>query len=64
VLIIGGAEDSFTPPAETRRMFDAAAGTKALWLAPGENHEGVSDLSSPEYRRLVLSFLERTIGTP
>jgi len=64
VLIIGGAEDSFTTPEETRSIFDAAAGTKAIWLAPGENHEGVSDLGTPEYRQVVLAFLERTIGTP
>ncbi len=64
VLIIGGADDPFTPPEETRRMFDAVPGPKTLWLAPGVNHEGISDLKSSDYRQQLLSFLERTIGTP
>jgi len=64
VLIIGGADDPFTPPEETQRMFDAAPGPKTLWLAPGVNHEGISDLKSSDYRQQLLSFLERTIGTP
>lgn len=64
VLIIGGADDPFTPPEETRRMFDAVPGPKTLWLAPGVNHDGISDLKSSDYRQQLLSFLERTIGTP
>jgi alpha-beta hydrolase superfamily lysophospholipase len=64
VLIIGGAEDTFTPPDETRRMYEAAPGRKTFWLAPGVDHEGVSDLSSADYRARVLSFLEQTIGAP
>jgi len=64
VLIMGGADDPFTPPEETRRMFDAVPGPKTLWLAPGVNHEGISDLKSADYRQQLLSFLERTIGTP
>jgi uncharacterized protein len=64
VLIIGGARDTFTPPDETRRMYEAAPGRKTLWLAPGVDHEGVSVLSSADYRARVLSFLEQTIGAP
>lgn len=64
VLIIGGADDPFTPSEETQRMFDAVPGPKTLWLAPGVNHEGISDLESSDYRQQLLSFLERTIGTP
>jgi uncharacterized protein len=64
VLIIGGADDPFTPPEETRHMFDAVPCPKTLWLAPGVNHEGISDLKSSDYRQQLLSFLERTIGAP
>ena len=45
-------------------MFDAVPGPKTLWLAPGVNHEGISDLKSSDYRQQLLSFLVRTIGTP
>jgi uncharacterized protein len=64
VLVIGGEADPFTPPDETRRMYDAAQGVRELWLVPGESHEGVSDLRSAEYRERVFSFLQRTIGAP
>ena len=45
-------------------MFDAARGPKTLWLAPGVNHEGISDLQSSGDRQQLISCLERTIGTP
>jgi alpha-beta hydrolase superfamily lysophospholipase len=64
VLVIGGASDRFTPPDETRRMYDAAPGSRTLWIVPGEFHEGISDLRSAEYRDKVLSFFEHTIGVP
>ena len=64
VLVIGGASDRFTPPDETRRMYDAATGSRTLWIVPGESHEGISDLRSAEYRDKVLSFFEHTIGVP
>jgi fermentation-respiration switch protein FrsA (DUF1100 family) len=64
VLIIGGARDPFTPPDETRRLYDAAPGKKTFWIAPGVDHEGLSDLSSAEYRARVLSFLEQSISAP
>lgn len=64
VLVIGGASDPFTPPDETRRMYNAVTGARTLWLVPGESHEGISDLRSPEYRERVLSFLAHTIGAP
>ncbi|MEO6210823.1 MAG: alpha/beta fold hydrolase [Gemmatimonadaceae bacterium] len=64
VLVIGGASDPFTPPEETRRMFGAAPGRKTLWLAPGADHEGISDLSTEAYRTQLLSFLRQSIGAP
>jgi alpha-beta hydrolase superfamily lysophospholipase len=64
VLVIGGASDPFTPPDETTRMYDAVRGARTLWVVPGESHEGISDLRSPEYRERVLSFFENTIGAP
>jgi dipeptidyl aminopeptidase/acylaminoacyl peptidase len=64
VLVIGGASDPFTPPDETRRMYQAVQGIHMLWLVPGESHEGTSDLRSAEYRERLFSFFERTIGAP
>jgi dipeptidyl aminopeptidase/acylaminoacyl peptidase len=64
VLVIGGLSDPFTPPDESRRMSRAVHGAHTLWLVPGESHEGISDLRSPEYRERLFSFFERTIGAP
>jgi dipeptidyl aminopeptidase/acylaminoacyl peptidase len=64
VFVIGGSRDVYTPPAETRAMFDAAPGRRSLWLAPGLGHDQVSHVATGEYRRRVLGFLRDTIGSP
>lgn len=64
VLVIGGEADSFTPPSETRLIFDAAPGPKSLWLVSGAGHMEASSLGDGEYRRRLLQFLHRWIGLP
>lgn len=64
VLVIGGGADAYTPPAETRTMFAAAAGPKRLLFVRGADHRATSDLRTDAYRRAVLSFLGATVGTP
>lgn len=64
VFVIGGAEDRYTPPGETREMLAAAPGAKSLWFAEGLDHAHVSDLRTPEYRERILTFLRGTIGAP
>ena len=64
VLVIGGENDGFTPPAETRALFDAARSRKQIWIAPGLGHAGISDTLDQAYRDRVLAFLRDTIGDP
>jgi pimeloyl-ACP methyl ester carboxylesterase len=64
VLIIGGEEDQYTPPDETRAMFDAAPGEKRLWLVPGAGHAAIGRLGDRDYKDGVASFLRQTIGAP
>lgn len=64
VLVIGGSGDLFTPPWETRAMFEAAPGPKSLWLAPDADHAQTSDLATDAYRARVLAFLRRAVGDP
>jgi pimeloyl-ACP methyl ester carboxylesterase len=64
VLIIGGAQDRYTPPAETRALYDAARGAKQLWWAADMDHATVSGVATPAYRTVLRSFLVRTIGAP
>ena len=64
VLIVGGAQDRYTPPAETRALYDAARGPKRLWWAADMDHAMVSGVATPAYRTTLRSFLVRTIGPP
>jgi fermentation-respiration switch protein FrsA (DUF1100 family) len=63
VLVIGGTEDRYTPPAETRALYDAVSGPKRLWWAVGADHAATSDDKSPAYRDTLITFLRQTIGT-
>lgn len=64
VLIIGGGADFNTPPAETRALYNAAPGPKALWLVEGLDHAGASSVWTEEYRRRVRAFFARILGEP
>lgn len=63
LLVIGGEADRYTPPSETRSLYDAAPGPKRLWLAPGASHEAVTALDTPAYRRTLLAFLRERLPT-
>jgi len=62
VLVIGGSEDRYTPPAETRALYDAVRGPRQLWWAAGADHAAVSHDESLAYRTTLLTFLRHTIG--
>jgi alpha-beta hydrolase superfamily lysophospholipase len=64
VLVIGGKEDRYTPPDETRALFEAAPGRKSLWLVPRADHVATSSLRDAYYRTRLKGFLEATIGLP
>jgi pimeloyl-ACP methyl ester carboxylesterase len=64
VLVIGGEEDRSTPPSETKAMFAAAPGPKSLWIEPGVGHSAATVLRSVSYRRRLLGFLRKHIGSP
>lgn len=62
VFVIGGQEDSYTPPEETRDLFEAAPGAKSLWIVPGRGHAAIGELNDEAYRARIESFLRSTIG--
>jgi len=64
VFVLGGLDDRYTPPDETRALFAAAPGPKRLWLVPGCDHEAMGALADPAYRARLGRFLEATIGPP
>jgi dipeptidyl aminopeptidase/acylaminoacyl peptidase len=64
VLVIGGEADEHTPVAETREMYDAAPGPKALWVIEAAGHAEASNAQTDAYRREVLEFLGKAIRKP
>jgi uncharacterized protein len=64
VFVLGGEDDLYTPPAETRALFAAAPGPKSLWLLPGRDHSAISELSDDAYRGRIRGFLRGAIGEP
>ncbi len=61
VLVAGGSRDPFTPEAETRALFAAAAAPKRLWIVPGAGHEDLFAEDPAGYRAHVLAFLTETL---
>ncbi|MET1111616.1 MAG: alpha/beta fold hydrolase [Allosphingosinicella sp.] len=64
VFVLGGRDDVYTPPDETRALFAAAPGPKRLWLVPGRDHAAMGALSDDAWRERVGGFLKATIGPP
>jgi uncharacterized protein len=63
VLVISGTEDVHTTEAETRRIFEAAQERKELWLVDGAAHVDLLTVSPKEYRKRVVQFFARQLGT-
>jgi uncharacterized protein len=59
VLVIGGANDVYTPPAETEELHKAFSGEASIWIAPGLGHEQMSDANDAEYQKRVLGFFRK-----
>ncbi len=62
VMLIAGDRDRRSPPSDTRALYRAAAGQKALWLVPGAAHEDFYAIATEEYETRVSSFLYRQFG--
>lgn len=57
LFIVSGTRDTQTPPAETRRIFDAVRASKAFWLVEGAAHENLHAFAGAEYEQRVGGFL-------
>ena len=58
VLVLSGRLDDGTTPADTRRLFAAAAEPKALHFFAAAGHEDLHAHSPEEYERRVAAFLD------
>ncbi|WP_052330105.1 alpha/beta hydrolase [Comamonas sp. B-9] len=61
VMVLGGTEDRYTPPAETRQMAEAASqaqqSAQLLWLVPGAAHVDLHQFAPQAYAAQVFGFL-------
>ncbi len=61
VMIVGGGADRYTPPNETRSMFEAAHRNGEIWILEGLAHNQVVSDQSPAMRQRLSAFLARTL---
>jgi pimeloyl-ACP methyl ester carboxylesterase len=63
VLLIHSADDenATTTPDGARRLYEAAAAPKDLWMAPRGGHAGAINAVPDEYRSRVLGFLRAAL---
>jgi fermentation-respiration switch protein FrsA (DUF1100 family) len=59
VLIATGTADDLTPPAQSRRMFEAAPEPKEYWEVDGVGHDDFCEFDPRGYRERVGGFLAR-----
>jgi fermentation-respiration switch protein FrsA (DUF1100 family) len=70
VLVIAGERDRTVPPAQSRRLYEAAPGQKRFVLIPGADHNDRELLDGPRLIEEVVRFLrdtsvlERGAGSP
>lgn len=67
VMVLGGTEDRYTPPAETRQMAEAAnqarRSPQPLWLVPGAAHVDLYQFAPQAYEEQVFGFLQAHLHT-
>jgi fermentation-respiration switch protein FrsA (DUF1100 family) len=59
LLLIAGAADLRTTPADAERLFAAAPEPKQLWVVPEAGHVDFHRVAPEEYEARVLQFLAR-----
>ncbi len=63
LLLIHGDQDSAVSLAHARRLHDAAAEPRQLWVVPGAHHVGAYFADRAQYLSRVGAFFEQALGT-
>jgi fermentation-respiration switch protein FrsA (DUF1100 family) len=63
LLLIHGARDEHTRPAEARRVFAAAGEPKTFWEVPGAAHVNLHRFAKAEYERRIAAWFDRYLTT-
>ncbi|MHC4074077.1 MAG: alpha/beta hydrolase, partial [Planctomycetota bacterium] len=59
VLIMAGSHDAHTTLKQSRRLFEAAAQPRELWVLDGATHVDFHQHAGEEYEARVLNFFDR-----
>lgn len=62
LFVIGGADDTYTPPDEIRALAAAAPGDKQVWIISGRDHAEITHENSARYKERVLNFFDACLG--
>src|ERR1700740_2342910 len=63
VLLICDEKDEALPCRHTQMIYDAALGSKELWVVPGAYHTAALGFYPEEFKRRVLSFFGKYVGS-
>jgi hypothetical protein len=58
LLVVQGDRDEIVPPAQGRRLFDAAPGPKRYYAIPGAGHNDTFYVGGEAYWRVIAEFLD------
>ncbi len=64
VMVIGGGADIYTPPNETRSLFEAAPRADSLWILDGLSHDQAVGTPPDALRVRLLEFFDRHLRSP
>ena len=61
LLLIHGRYDNLVPAAHARRLYQAAAEPKTLWLVPGARHNKCAERGGYEYKQRLADFFRASL---
>jgi len=64
VLVVAGEHDTIVPPAQSRRVADAAAGPSRFTIVPGADHNDAALLDGDVLLEAITAFLRDAAGLP
>jgi fermentation-respiration switch protein FrsA (DUF1100 family) len=59
LYLIGGTVDTLAPPADIRKLYDAASCDKTLWMVPWAGHSDFFSYAEAEYEQRIGDFLRK-----